>query len=230
MPQVNLIRLKRELADIDGQISATKLAIPRAKSAIEESNKRIEERYIKFRSEALRDLSTKRAGLTALRQTIAAAEDKVVRTEVRSPVKGIVKQFKVATIGGVVAPGQDLVEIVPIEDTLLIEAQIRPADIAFLRAGQKAKVKFSAYDFSVYGGLPGKLERISADTIMNQKGDSFYKIIVRTDRNYLTRGDEKLPIIPGMVATVDLLTGKKTVLEYLLKPILRAREKALTER
>jgi adhesin transport system membrane fusion protein len=134
------------------------------------------------------------------------------------------------TVGGVVQPGSDLVEIVPLEDTLLVEAQIRPADIAFLRPGQPAMVKITAYDFLIYGGLEAKLEQISADTIVDERGDAYYRIRVRTDQNSLGTEDEPLPIIPGMLAQVDILTGKKTILHYLLKPVLRARVEALRER
>ena len=145
-------------------------------------------------------------------------------------MRGTIKQLLVNTIGGVVQSGMDLVEIVPLEDNLLIEAKIRPADIAFLRPGLKAIVKISAYDFSIYGGLEAKVEQISADTITDEEGDSFYMVRVRTDQNYIDTPKGALPIIPGMLTDVDILTGKKTVLTYLLKPILRARERAMRER
>ena len=140
------------------------------------------------------------------------------------------KRLKVTTIGGVVQPGMDLVEIVPSEDTLLIEAQIRPADIAFLHPGQSAMVKFTAYDFSIFGGLRASLEHISADTITNERGESFFLIRLRTERNYLGTKANSLPIISGMTVNVDILTGRKTLLDYLLKPIRKAQEKALRER
>ena len=168
--------------------------------------------------------------MAQIKETLAAAKDRVVRTDVRSPVKGIIKQINVRTIGGVVSPGMELIEIVPVEDTLLVEAKVRPADIAFLRIDQKATVKLTAYDFSIYGGLIGHLERISADTITEEDGESFYKVIIRTEKNYLERAGEQLPIIPGMVASVDVLTGRKTVLDYLLKPILKTKQRALSER
>jgi adhesin transport system membrane fusion protein len=179
-------------------------------------------------------LTEKQNELTAVGEAIFAAKDRVQRTEVRSPVNGIVKQMKVNTVGGVVRPGMDLVEIVPIDDTLLVEAKVRPRDIAFIRPDQEAIVKISAYDFSVYGGLKAKVERISADTIIETdasgRSESYYKIIVRTDKNYLGAKEGPLPIIPGMVATVDILTGEKSVLDYLLKPLMKARERALHER
>ena len=127
-------------------------------------------------------------------------------------------------------PGMDLVEIVPLEDTLLVETQIKPSDIAFLRPEQKAMVKFTAYDFTIYGGLEAELEHISADSITDEKGNSYYLVRVRTRKNYLEGKNGQLPIIPGMVTMVDIVTGKKTILSYLLKPMLRAREMALRER
>ena len=152
------------------------------------------------------------------------------RTLVTSPVRGIVQQLMVNTIGGVIQPGNDLVEIVPLDDTLLIEAKIRPQDIAFLRPGQEAIVKFTAYDYTIYGGMKGKLEQISPDTVTDKDGKSFYVIRLRTDKNHLGSDEKPLIIIPGMVASVDIITGKKTILAYLLKPILRAKAEAFRER
>jgi adhesin transport system membrane fusion protein len=148
---------------------------------------------------------------------------------VRSPVTGTINRLLVNTVGGVIQPGMDLVEIVPLEDTLVIEARIKPSDIAFLRPEQEAKVKFTAYDFTIYGGLDAKLEHISADSITDEKGNSYYLVRLRTNKNYLGPESDPLPIIPGMVASVDILTGKKTVLAYLLKPVLRAKYMALRE-
>jgi adhesin transport system membrane fusion protein len=168
--------------------------------------------------------------LRSLLETLSAGRDRVTRTEVRSPVRGTIKQIIISTQGGVIRPGEPIMEIVPLDDTLLVEANIRPADIAFLHPGQKAMVKISAYDFSIYGGLPAKVEQISADTIQNTKEESFYKVKLRTESNAIVYRGEKLPIIPGMTATVDILTGRKSVLDYLLKPILKARQNALRER
>ncbi|USG62318.1 HlyD family type I secretion periplasmic adaptor subunit [Sneathiella marina] len=231
VPKVQFLQLKREINELQGQISASNLALPRVDGALKEANQRIEEKILTFRSKASQELGVVRAEYEAARQAILGVADRVARTDVRSPVNGEVKELKIQTIGGVVRPGQDIVEIVPIDDSLLVEARIRPSDIAFLRPGQEATVKITAYDFSIYGGLPAKLERISADTIVDeQTGESFYQIIVRTDQNYLQRGENTYPIIPGMVASVDTLTGHKTVLDYILKPILKTRDSALRER
>jgi adhesin transport system membrane fusion protein len=145
-------------------------------------------------------------------------------------VDGTVKQILVNTIGGIIQPGMDLIEIVPANDTLLVEAKIRPSDIAFIHPGQKATVKLTAYDFSIYGGLDSVLELISADTITDERGEHFFQIQVRTNRNYLGSKENPLPIMPGMIASVDILTGKKTVMDYILKPLKRAQASALSER
>ncbi|CAM3210675.1 membrane fusion protein, adhesin transport system [Pseudomonas gessardii] len=227
---VEILRLKRSAVEIRGSLNATTLAIPRAESAINEIKSKIDESVQSFRSEAAKELNEKRTDLSKITASSIAIDDRVSRTTVVSPVHGVIKQLKVNTIGGVVQPGSDMVEIVPLEDNLLIEAKVRPQDVAFLHPGQKAMVKFSAYDYTIYGGLAAKLELIGADTITDDKGNSFYLIQVRTDKNHL--GGEKKPllIIPGMVATVDIITGEKSVLDYLLKPVLKARTEAMRER
>ena len=169
-------------------------------------------------------------------ETIKSAEDRVRRTELRSPVYGIINKINVTTVGAVVQPGANLMDIVPLDDTLLVEGRLRPQDIAFIRPGQEAVVKLTAYDSSVFGSLKGKVERISADTIIDDKSktgdkpESFYRVIVRTDKNYLGTQDNPLPIIPGMVATVEVLTGKKSVLDYLVKPARMLADEAFRER
>ena len=228
--QVEILRLRRSAVEMRGSMDATRLAIPRAQSAINEIEKRIEESELAFRSDAFKELNDARTELQKITATSVAIQDRVSRTTVVSPVHGIVKQMKVNTIGGVVQPGSDLLEIVPLEDNLLIEARIRPQDVAFLHPGQKAMVKFSAYDYTIYGGLKAKLEMIGADTITDEKGNSFYLIQVRTDKSSLGTAEHPLLIIPGMVATVDIITGKKSVLDYLLKPVLKARSEAMRER
>jgi membrane fusion protein, adhesin transport system len=230
VPQIDLLRLKREVNDLAGELETTRLGIERVKTAADEADRRIEEKALSFRAEAQRELTVVRAEADALEEKIAADADRVQRTEVRAPVRGTIKQLFVNTVGGVVQPGEDLVEIVPLEDTLLVEAKVRPADIAFLRPGQPATVKVTAYDFSIYGGLDAVVEGISADTITDEEGERFYRIRVRTTASTLDRAGEPLPIIPGMTTEVDILTGEKTVLDYLLKPILRAQHRALRER
>lgn len=214
MSQLDLIRLNRDINDTNGKIEQAKED---------------------FQSKAHNEFNEQSAQLTQLAEALRGLQDRLTRTTIRSPVKGTVKKINVATIGGVIQPGMEIMQIVPSEDTLLIEAKIRPQDIAFIRPDQKAMVKFTAYDFSIYGGLEGRVEYISADTIEEKSNDgrgnlSFYKILVRTDKNYLGTTNKPLPIIPGMVCTVDILTGTKTVLDYMLKPIFKARTEALKER
>ncbi|MFW9082667.1 HlyD family type I secretion periplasmic adaptor subunit [Pseudomonas sp. P2757] len=228
---VEVLRLKRAEVETRGQLDATTLAIPRAESAIKEVQRKVDETRGKFRSEALTQLNEARTDLNKAQATGKALEDRVSRTLVTSPVRGIVNKMLVNTIGGVIQPGSDLLEIVPLDDTLLVEAKIRPQDIAFLHPGQEATVKFTAYDYTIYGGLKAKLEQIGADTITDEdKKTTYYIIKLRTDRSHLGTDEKPLLIIPGMVASVDIITGKKTVLSYLLKPIIRARAEALHER
>ncbi len=229
-PKMDLLNLQRDISELETRLSTTRTAQPRARSAMEEARQRIEDKRLSFRSEASAEMNQKRAELSALTQSITASRDRVARTEVKSPLRGTITQIKVSTVGGVVKPGEDLVEVVPIDDNLLIEARIRPADIAFIRPGQDAIVKVTAYDFAIYGGLKAKVEDISADTITDERGESFYRVRLRTFENTFRLNKESLPIIPGMTASVDVLTGQKTVLDYLLKPFFKAQQNALTER
>ena len=225
---VELLRLERDVARYRGERDSANSDIPRIESAINEAMRKIQEVDLTFKNIARSELSETNAKLSALSEGSTALADRVKQTDIRSPVNGTVKQLRVNTVGGVVQPGKDLIELVPSDDALLLEARVLPRDIAFLRPGQKALVKFTAYDFATYGGLEATLEHISADSVVDDKGNAFFLVRVRTLSTNL--GPQKLPIIPGMVAEVDILTGKKTVLAYLLKPILRARANALTER
>jgi adhesin transport system membrane fusion protein len=228
--EVEVLRLKRTVNDLRGEMETTRLGIPRIRSSLSEVRQKIEDAKLRFQSESASQLSEVQAELARTDATITSAEDRVSRTQVRAPVRGKINRLMINTVGGVIQPGEDIVEIVPVDDSLLVEAQIRPSDIAFLRPGQKAMIKFTAYDFSIYGGLPATLERISADTITNEEDESFYLIYLRTEKNYIDSSKGELEIIPGMTATVDILTGKKSVLDYLLKPILKAKNEALRER
>lgn len=229
--RVEMLRLKRAEVETRGQLDAMTLAIPRAESAIKEVQRKIDETRGKYRSETLAKLNEARTELNKAQATGKAMEDRVSRTLVTSPVRGIVKQLLVNTIGGVIQPGSDLVEIIPLDDTLLVEAKIRPQDIAFLHPGQEAVVKFTAYDYTVYGGLNAHLEHIGADTLTDDDNkNTYYLIKLRTERSHLGTDEQPLLIIPGMVASVDIITGKKSILSYLLKPIIRARAEALRER
>ena len=230
MPRIDLIRIERQVGDLEGEIRTLQAAIPRLKAAQQEANQRVEEMTLTAQTEASDELNKTRAELKSISQSLFAGQDRVTRTSVVSPVRGTVKDLKVNTVGGVIQPGEDIMEIVPLGDNLLIEARVRPADIAFLRPDQKAIIKVSAYDFSIYGGLTAQLERISADTIKDEEGESFYHVYLRTEENSLRHRGETLPIIPGMTVTAEILTGEKSVLDYILKPILKAKDSALRER
>jgi adhesin transport system membrane fusion protein len=232
--EVDLLRLERQESDTRGELEVTQLMIPRREAAQREVKEKAAQVTADFRATASRELSEARADQSMVAATRVALQDRLDRTTVRAPVAGTIKQVKINTVGGVVQPGMDLIEIVPLEDTLLVEARVRPADIAFLRPGLPALVKLSAYDFSIYGGLQGTVENVSADAIMDERPgvqpQSYYIIRVRTSRGGRGGATKALKIIPGMQATVDVRTGRKTVLQYLLKPVLRAKQTAMRER
>ena len=225
--EVEYLRLQRDESSLRGQIATTKAAIPRAQSALKEAKQEIERTRLEFANEIQQEYNDVQTQLEALTAASSALIDRLDRTSVRSPVYGTVKKIVVNTVGGVIQPGMNLMEIVPLEDTLLIEARIKPSDIAFLTPKQRAMVKFTAYDFTIYGGLEAELEYIGADSTVDEQGNSYYLVRVRTKKNYLEDKNGKLPIIPGMVTIVDIVTGKKSILSYLLKPILRAQQMAL---
>jgi len=227
--RVELLRVEKMVLKASGEAAESRFRMPQIEAEILELMNKRDQLLIGFRSEAQRELSDILAELPQLAHSSDVLEDRVSRTQVRSPVNGTIKQLMVNTIGGVVQPAMDIVSIVPIEDVLLIETKIKPADIARLYPGQRAMVKFTAYDFTVYGGLEAEVVNISADSIVNKKGESFYLVRVKTKTNDLGRQGKKLPIFSGMIAQVDILTGKKTILNYILKPILKAKQVALTE-
>jgi len=225
-----LLAAERRLNEAEGTLRAAQLALPRVGAQRLEVRDRREEKRAAFRADALQKLTSARVELSALIEANRGTADTLARTRVRAPATGIVKTLYVNTVGQVVKPGSDLVEIVPVNEKLLVEARVRPQDIAFLRPGQPALVKLTAYDFSLYGGLDGRLERIGADSVTNEKGETYYLIRVRTEKSRLRHGGKDLPIIPGMVAQVDVKTGSKTVLAYLTKPLTRMKQDALSER
>ena len=229
--KTDVLRLEREISDLKGQLASTEQAIPRVESSIREAERLVDEQKLSFQQSAQTELNAKLSELSIVNQSIMAASDRVDRTEVRSPVEGIVNKLHINTIGGVVRAGEPLAEITPIEDALRVEVQIQPKDRAFVSPNQKALVKLTSYDFTIYGGLDGKVEIISSDSIKDEETkESFYLVTVRTDESVLRKGNEVLPIIPGMVAQVDIITGKKSVLDYILKPINKAQQEALRER
>ena len=225
--EVEILRLEQQVNELSGARKQAAAKIKQIESAIVEARRKLGSVDVEFNSKVREELAQTISKVNSLRETGEGLSDRVRQTDVRSPVKGTVKQLYYNTIGGVVLPGKEIIEIVPTDDTLLLEARVRPQDIAFLVPGQKAMVKFTAYDFVVHGGLDGVLEQIGADTILDEEGHPFYEVTVRTTESSLASDK---PIIPGMVAEVDILTGKKSVLAYLMKPVLRAKQYALTER
>ncbi|WP_297485031.1 HlyD family type I secretion periplasmic adaptor subunit [Sulfurimonas sp.] len=229
--EVEFLQLQRKAGKLHGEVEQTKLSIPRLISVIEEQKNNIKEVKLKFQNTAKENYNKTKAEMERISKKNVAQEYKVRRSLIRSPVNGTINQILVNTIGGVVKPGMDLVKIVPSQDNLIVEAKIRPSDIAFLYPGQKAIIKFSAYDFAIYGALNGVLTHISADTIVDKiDKKSYYLVKIKTDKNYLGTKDNKLKLIAGMTADVDIITGKKTVLDYILKPIRRAFINTLSER
>jgi len=227
---VEVLQLERQASQLEGEIDRVRHAIPAAQAKLQESEVALRELSLSYRSKSSTESSEVLKELDESASSSLALKDRLDRTAVRSPVDGIVNRVMVKTVGGVVQPGMDLVEIVPMHGNLLIEAKIKPSDIAFLRPGQKATIKFTAYDYTVYGALDAELESVGADSITDDKGNSYFLVRLRTDKNYLGTAQHPLPIMPGMVTTVDILTGKKTVLSYILKPVLKARYMALRER
>ena len=231
--KVELIRIRKEINQVSGELEEVSLSIPRAKFAMQEAETRIIEKSKIFRSEASNELQKINTEIKKYESKLVAEVDKLEKTILHSPVDGIIKQINVNTKGGVIKSGMDLIEIVPQSETLLVEAKIDPKDIAFINPKQKAIVKITAYDFSIYGGLDGKIIEISADSIKDKEDKeqkSYYKVVIKTDKNYLEKDNEKLPIIPGMIASVDIKTGKKSILDFILKPILKTKQNALHER
>ena len=228
--KLEYLGMQQRVVELQGQIDSLAATIPKAKAAADEARQRIASRKAENIAAVTEEINKRRQELNSLRESLSAGRDRVTRTELRAPVRSTVKQIYISTVGGVVKPGEPIMDLVPLDDTLVVEAKVKPQDVAFLRPGQEVMVKVSAYDFSIYGGLEGKLESISADTIEDKRGEHFYLVKVRTQKNAIVHHNESLPIIPGMVVTADILIGKKTVLDYLLKPILKAKQNALRER
>lgn len=229
--QTEMLKVERDLTDQQGQLKVYQESIDRLEAAVQEAKLQVGDLALELRQQALTEKATTLAELSVVDETIRGASDRVKRTDIRSPVDGIVNTLEVNTIGAYVDPGRVIAGIVPTADTLLIEAKISPRDVAFVRRGQPAVVKVTAYDFSIFGGLEGVVENISADSLVEkEKGETYYLVQVKTEKSELTRNGKTYPIIPGMVASVEIMTGNKTVLSYLLKPINKARSEALTER
>ncbi len=230
-PRLEHLELKREYESLLGEAQVLEQAVPRSKAALGEALARQEEETEKFRRRAVEELNKVALQIARVRETLSEASDRVKRTEIRSPIDGIVKNLRFNTIGGVVRPGEAIMEIVPIGDKLVIQARLSPVDRGYVQEGQKAIVKISTYDFVRYGGLNGKVAQIAADTNTDTAtGQPYYGVIVHTERTYLGDSEGELPITPGMQAIVDINTGTRSVLNYLIKPVLKLRHEAFRER
>lgn len=228
--EVELLQLERRFTEVQSELDTARLNLPKVNAALQESYRKQVEAALNFRTESQQKLADASSRLSILEASLVQLSDRLNRTQVVSPVTGIINSIKINTIGGVIQPGMDLIEIVPMEEALVIEARMSPRDIAFIRPGLTATVKLTAYDFTIYGGLTGTLEYISADSMLDEQGNSYYLVRVRTEGSFTDTAGEPLPIMPGMIASIDILTGKRSLLQYLMKPITRAKQSALKER
>lgn len=231
VPQTELMDAQRDASEIRGKLAAAQQASSRAQAAISEALAQSSEASLQFRQEALNERSQLAAKMAVNSESLRGAAGRVQRSELRSPVDGIVNDIQVTTVGGFVQAGQKIMQVVPVGDKLLVEARVSPKDIAFIKVNDRANVKVTAYDFAVYGGLNGKVVQISADSIYDEAAkEAYFSVVVETDRAFLQSGKRRLPISPGMICDVEIVTGKKSILSYLLKPLVRARSEALSER
>ncbi len=229
VPEVKLLELERALNEAAGGRAALTERLVGLRAELAAAERRLEQVETKFRADAQTALTEIRTRIASLEARLTSSEDRVRRTELRAPVSGVVQRILVNTIGGVVQPAMPLVEIVPAEDELIVRARVRPSDIAFIQPGQEVRVKITAYDSQIYGSIPGTLERISADAVSGPDGQLYFEVDVLTERTFLGADEARLPIIPGMIAEIDVITGKRTIMSYLLSPILRAGDRALRE-
>lgn len=229
LSEIEFLQLQQRESEMEGELDIASISIPRIRSSIEEAKGKLEQSRLDFRNKAKLELNEVSAELSRISETQNALEDRVTRTTLRSPVEGVVKQLHANTVGGVVSPGNKVLEVVPLGDSLLIEVQIKPADIASIDMGQPTRLKFSAYDFAIHGGLTGEVVFVSADTVTNDEGESFYIVRVLPEQRHMGNTPASMPIKVGMTVEADIITSKKTIFDYLLKPINRGLEKALTE-
>lgn len=231
VPQTDLLGAQRELVDIRGRLAAARQGVARASAAIAEANAQLREARFDFRQQALNERSEITTKLAVNRETIKGASARVDRNELRAPVTGLVNDVQVTTVGGFVSAGEKIMQIVPTGEKLLVETRIAPKDIAFIKVGDPANVKVTAYDFSIYGGLTGRVRNISADSIYDEvERQAYYTVMIETDRAFLVKNGKRLPIMPGMICDTEIITGRKSILTYLFKPVLRAMDEAMTER
>ncbi len=231
VPQTELLSAQREMVDIQGRLSAARQGVARAQAAVAQARADLNSARLDFRQQALSERSELETRIAVNEETIRGAAARRERNELRAPVNGIVNDVQITTVGGFVSPGEQLMQIVPVGDKLLVEARIRPSDIAFIKVGDPATVKVTAYDFSIYGGLKGKVAQVSADSVYDEaEREAYYIVLVETDQSYIGKNEQQFPILPGMICDVEIITGSRSILSYLFKPIETAFGEALTER
>ncbi len=228
--RIEHLELEAEVESLDGEMKSLEPSIPKAKAAVSEARQRLEEGEIRFRREAQDELGKTGQSIARIQELLTKATEQGLRADIKSPIAGVVKNLKYNTIGGVVRPGEPILEIVPTGANLVIEAKLNPTERGFIHEGQDAVVKVSSYDYARYGGLDGEVIRVGADSSTDEEGNPYFRVVVRTDKNFLGERAGQLPITPGMQATVDIHTGKKSVMDYLIRPILKMKHEAFRER
>jgi len=224
------LELEAEVESLDGEMKSLAPALPKAKAAVAEITQRLAEGELKFRREAREELGKTEQEIARVQELLQRATEVGSRAEIKSPLDGVVKNLKFTTIGGVVRPGDPIMEIVPTGEQLVIQAKLSPTDRGYVTEGQSTMVKISTYDFARYGGLKGTVIQVAPDTSTDEQGQPFFRVVVQTEKNYLGKSEGSLPIVPGMQATVEIHTGKKSVMDYLIKPVLKLKEEAFRER
>ena len=228
--KIDHLELEAEVESLDGEVQSLKPALPKARAAVEEAKQRLEEGQIRFRREAREELGKTEQEIARILELLKRATEQGSRAEIKSPVAGVVKNLRFNTIGGVIKPGEPILEIVPTGENLVVQSRLNPTDRGYVSEGQKATVKISTYDFARYGGLDGSVIQVAPDTSLDENGQPYFRVVVQTDKNYLGREEGSLPIVPGMQATVDIHTGKKSVIDYLIRPVLKLKHEAFRER
>ena len=228
--KIEHLELEAEVESLDGEVQSLKPSIPKARAAVAESKERLKEGQIRFQREAQEELGKTEQEIARIREVLKRATEQGSRAEIKSPVAGVVKNLRFNTIGGVIKPGEPILEIVPTGENLVVQSRLNPTDRGYVSEGQKATVKISTYDFARYGGLKGTVIQVAPDTSMDENGQPYFRVVVQTNKNYLGREEGSLPIVPGMQATVDIHTGKKSVIDYLIRPVLKLKHESFRER
>ncbi len=228
--RVDHLQLGAEVENLQGELQTIQASIPRARAAVSEAEQRVSEDEVRFRREAQDELNKTEQSISRIRELLNRAEEQGVRAEIKSPIDGIIINLAFTAVGNVVKPGEPIMELVPTGENMVVEGRMRPTDRGYVAEGQRALVKISTYDFARYGGLEGVVTLVAADTSTDENGMPYFRVVVQPEKTYLGETRGVLPIMPGMEATVDIHTGQKTVMDYLIKPVLKLKEEAFRER